>query len=96
MEPMFGNRPGGRRSIRKKDRDHAYPAAYFVTLCVQGRQCLFGEVIDDQCVLNTYGRVANQEWHWLQVAYWYISLGPWVVMPNHVHGVVRILMPGMR
>jgi putative transposase len=54
-----------RRSIRLKDYDYSQAGAYFVTICVQNRECVLGNVVDGQMQLNDWGRVAEECWMWL-------------------------------
>lgn len=79
-----------RRSIRLKDYDYTKPGAYFVTLCTHERVCLFGTVAGGEMRLNEYGRKAADWWLWLAERYPYVRLDEWVVMPNHLHGIVVI------
>jgi REP element-mobilizing transposase RayT len=80
-----------RRSIRLKGYDYAQPGAYFITLCTHERACLFGEVTDGHLRLNDYGRVVAETWEWLAEQYRYVELDEWVVMPNHMHGILVIV-----
>ena len=48
-----------RRSIRLKGYDYSQPGAYFITICTQGRECLFGEIVDGEMVLNDAGRMVQ-------------------------------------
>ena len=77
-----------RRSIRLKGYDYTQAGAYFVTVCAHGRECLFGEVAEGEMRLNDYGRIVASTWEWLAEQYPYVELDEWVVMPNHVHGIV--------
>lgn len=70
--------------------DYSQAGCYFVTICVQGRQCLFGEVIDDRMVLTNAGEIVNARWLWLSGRYDYVELDEYVVMPNHFHGILMI------
>ena len=76
-----------RRTIRSSDHDYATPGAYFVTICTHGQTCMLGHIDDDEMVANTRGEVARQCWHSLP-DYHPISLDAFVLMPNHLHGVV--------
>ncbi len=82
-----------RRSIRLKGFDYSSPAAYYVTICTREKQCLFGEIIRDQMRMNEYGRKIHEEWWRSEKVRPGIKLDAWVVMPNHVHGVVMMLEP---
>jgi putative transposase len=79
-----------RRSIRLKEYDYAQPGAYFVTICVQDRECALGEVVDGGMVLNDLGRIVAASWSWLAGQYPYVALDEWGVMPNHLHGIIII------
>jgi REP element-mobilizing transposase RayT len=79
-----------RRSIRLKGYDYAQPGAYFITICTQDRAYLFGEVVDGEMRLNEYGKVVEFTWHDLVNHVSGIALDAFVVMPNHVHGIVII------
>jgi SsrA-binding protein len=62
MPDFYDPQKHHRRSIRLKDYDYTQPGAYFVTICVHERECLFGEVIDGLMDLNGYGQIAQREW----------------------------------
>ena len=79
-----------RRSIRLSNYDYSRAGAYFITVCTNGRELLFGEVIDDEVELNELGRIAAEEWLKSAQIRIEIELDTWVVMPNHVHGIVII------
>jgi REP element-mobilizing transposase RayT len=80
-----------RRSIRLKGYDYSQPGAYFITICTQDRACLFGEVVGGEMRLNEAGRIVADAWQWLDVRYDYVELDEWVVMPNHLHGIIVIV-----
>ena len=79
-----------RRSIRLRHHDYSRAGAYYITVCTDGRKLLFGEVIDDEVKLNELGRIAAEEWSKSAQVRSEIELDAWVVMPNHVHGIVMI------
>jgi REP element-mobilizing transposase RayT len=80
-----------RRSIRLKDYDYSQAGAYFVTVCTQNRECLFGDITNASMQLNNYGEVVTKCWNDLSNHFPRIILDAFVVMPNHVHGIVVIL-----
>jgi len=82
-----------RRSIRLPGWDYASEGAYFVTICTQERLCLFGEVIDGEMRLNRWGEIVRTEWFQTAVVRPYVVLydDEFVVMPNHVHGIIWIM-----
>ena len=81
-----------RRSIRLKGYDYSQQGAYFVTLVTHERQCLFGEVVDGEMVLNEYGKIVYEEWFLSTKIRNEIVLHKkeFIVMPNHIHGIVWI------
>ena len=84
-----------RRSIRLKGYDYRQVGGYFITLVTQDRACLFGEVVDGEMRLNEYGQIAWEEWFRSAEIRREIRLYPdeFVVMPNHIHGIVWIAEP---
>ena len=79
-----------RCSIRLKGYDYSQAGAYFVTVCVQNRECLFGDVVDGGMRVDEHGRIAVESWEWLPRQYGYVDIDEWVVMPNHLHGILII------
>jgi REP element-mobilizing transposase RayT len=79
-----------RRNIRLKGYDYSQAGMYFVTICVQNRQCLFGKISDSSMVLNDAGKIAYDEWMKTPDLRSNVQLGAFVVMPNHVHGIIII------
>ncbi len=78
------------KTLRLKDYDYSQPGAYFVTMCVKDRKCLFGEISGDEMILNEAGIIAQNEIVNIPGHYENVELGEYVVMPNHVHLVVYI------
>jgi len=74
-----------RRSIRLQDYDYSRPGAYFVTICVQGRSCLFGDVVDGEMRLNDAGVMVSRWYNELARKFDDVACDAWVCMPNHVH-----------
>jgi len=77
-----------RRSIRLEGYDYREIGAYFVTVCTQNHVCLFGDVADGEMRLNDAGRMVHAVWDALPLHYPGIGIDAFVVMPNHVHGIV--------
>ncbi len=77
-----------RRSIRLQNYDYTQAGAYFVTICTYQRQCLLGEIEDGQIRLSDIGAVAQAAWLDLPDHYPRVALDVFVLMPNHVHGIV--------
>jgi putative transposase len=79
-----------RRSIRLKGYDYTQPGAYFVTLVTRERACLFGHVVDCEVRLSQFGHVVRDEWLATPDIREEITLDEFVIMPNHLHGIVHI------
>lgn len=78
-----------RRRTRAAHIDYAAPGAYFVTIVCQGRELIFGEVGGDATmVLSEAGRIVETAWRSLSSEIERVALDAFVVMPNHVHGIV--------
>jgi putative transposase len=84
-----------RRTIRLADYDYSREGAYFVTICVHDRECLFGEIVGGEMRLNGLGKIALRTWEDLPNHYGQIELDEFVVMPNHVHGIIVIVGAGL-
>lgn len=79
-----------RRSIRLRGYDYSQPGAYFVTVVTQDRVCLFGEVVNGEMRLNDVGHMVRQEWADLPSRFPNIDLDAFIIMPNHIHGIIII------
>jgi len=79
-----------RRSIRLKDYDYTQNGAYFVTICAHERQYVFGDVMHGYMALNEWGRIVQSCWDDIPAHYPMVELDAFVVMPNHIHGVIVI------
>ena len=85
-----------RRSIRLKRYDYSRSGAYFVSICIQNRECLFGDIVDGAMVLNDAGILIQTVWDEIPLHYSGIETDEFVVMPNHVHGIIVIVGAGPR
>jgi putative transposase len=81
-----------RRSIRLQGYDYSQAGAYFVTICTQNRECLFGDIVNGGMRLNEAGRVVESVWDGLPGHYAHVELDAMVIMPNHFHGII-VLAP---
>ena len=79
-----------RKSQRKKDYDYSQPGYYAVTICTQGRSCLFGIIDNDDMQLNDAGRMVNDTWYEIPDHYPGIELDVMQIMPNHLHGIIVV------
>lgn len=79
-----------RRSIRLADYDYAANGAYFITICTAGRECILGDVVDGAVTLSALGAIVQDEWQRSASVRSELTLDAFVVMPNHVHGIVML------
>lgn len=77
-----------RESIRLKGYDYAQPGAYFVTVCTWQRAFLFGKIENGDIYLSKAGQIAQSEWLRLAKRFQNVDFSEFVVMPNHVHGII--------
>lgn len=77
-----------RRSPRLPGYDYARPGTYFVTVCIHGRICLLGDVVEKAIRLSEAGKMVLQTWREMPEHYPGVSIDAVVVMPNHFHGIV--------
>ncbi len=82
-----------RRSIRLKRYDYSQTGAYFVTIVAQGQVCLSGEVVGEDMQLNEAGAMVCQVWEALPLRFPGTYADAFVVMPNHIHGIIAINQP---
>jgi putative transposase len=85
-----------RRSIRLQGYDYSQTGAYFITICTQNRECLFGEITDGEMKMNDAGWMIQTIWDEMPIHYRGVETDEFVVMPNHIHGIVVIVGAGPR
>jgi len=94
---MNDNKPNAtlpkRRSLRLKAFDYTQSGAYFVTVCTQGKNDLFGTIVDGQMQATEFGRVVGDCWQALPNHFPNVQLDAFIVMPNHIHGILIIDSP---
>jgi REP element-mobilizing transposase RayT len=79
-----------RRSIRLKGYDYSAGGAFYVTIVTWHRNCIFGQVMDEEMILNDLGKIADECWCTIPEHFPLVELGAYVIMPNHVHGIIVI------
>jgi len=80
-----------RRSIRLQGYDYSRAGAYFVTMCTQNRECLFGEIVNGEMRLTDAGKMIQAVWDEIPAHYPGIDIDSFIVMPNHIHGIFVIV-----
>jgi len=79
-----------RHSIRLQKFDYSQNGAYFITICSYNKQCLFGRVINDEMRLSEFGQIASKCWHDITSHFSFVIPDLFVIMPNHIHGILNI------
>ncbi len=79
-----------RKSIRLKDYDYSQAGVYFVTICTHNRTCFLGDIINGEICLNDVGRIVESEWENTGGIRQNVIIDTYVIMPNHLHGILII------
>jgi putative transposase len=77
-----------RKSIRLKEFNYSQPGEYFVTICTNNHECMFGTIVNDKMDLNDKGRIIDGCWKGIPEHFLNVELDEYVVMPNHIHGIL--------
>jgi REP element-mobilizing transposase RayT len=80
-----------RRSIRLKHYNYTQQGAYFITICTKNKQCIFGDVKRGEMQLNLLGTIARYYWQEIPQHFPHVKLDVFVIMPNHIHGILWII-----
>ena len=75
-------------SIRLRGWDYRRPGVYGVTICVLGRDCCLGEVQEGQVARSPFGEIVAEEWQRIPEVHPHVALDEWIVMPDHLHGIL--------
>lgn len=90
MGKIFNPKIHHRKSIRLREYDYTNPNWYYVTVCTYKRENIFGKVEKDKMVLNEYGKIVEECWKAIPNHFEHVSLDYFVIMPNHIHGIIII------
>ena len=82
-----------RNSLRLPEYDYSLPGCYFVTICTFNSKCVLGKIIHEQVKLSRTGKIVEEEWNQTTNLRPDIILDSYVIMPNHVHGIIQINEP---
>lgn len=77
-------------SARLKDWNYSQSGAYYVTICTQNHKCYFGKIDEDKVELNQMGKTIKKYWLEISKHFSNVSLDEFVIMPNHLHGIIVI------
>ena len=84
-----------RKSPRLSEYDYSLTGGYFFTIVTHNRTLLFGDIVDGEMVLNEIGKMIKEEWLALPARFPSITLDEFIVMPNHIHGILFINDPNV-
>ena len=79
-----------RQPNRLINHDYSENGYYFITICVKDKHNWFGDIVNDKIILNEYGEKARQCWLGIPEHFNYIKLDEYMIMPNHIHGIIMI------
>jgi len=77
-------------SLRYPGRDYSLPGKYFVTICTADKRRRFGTIVNGEMKLSEIGRIACKFWYEIPQHFPYITLDEYILMPNHIHGIIII------
>ncbi len=77
-------------STRLKEWDYSTPCWYYITVCTKDKKHWFGEVKNGKMILNKLGKIAEEMWNAITNHYNSITLDNFIIMPNHIHGIIII------
>ena len=78
------------KSARLSNYDYSQSGMYFVTICTKDKEYFFGDVKDGKMMLNDVGKIIQDEWSKTPIIRNNVILDEWVIMPNHLHGIIEI------
>jgi putative transposase len=79
-----------RKRTRLKEYNYCSTGSYFVTICTKKHKCIFGDVLNRSMVLNQFGTIAKNTWLDIPNHHTNVQIDSFVIMPNHLHGIIRI------
>ena len=90
-KPNYDPKKHHRDSIRLKGHNYYSEGFYFITICTEGRKCLFGTIVNGKMVLNDYGKIVDNEWkNTIKIRNDDVVLHEYIIMPNHIHAIIQI------
>ncbi len=84
-----------RQSYRLKSYDYSSQGAYFITITTHDREYVFGDIQNGKMELNGYGQILQEIWNHLPRYFPSIDLDEFIIMPNHIHGIISVGAPFM-
>src|ERR1700726_4676614 len=80
----------GHRSIRLPGHDYSSSGLYFITICSHEKKCILGHIADERVELTSIGCIVRESWVSIPSHFTATRLHEFVIMPNHLHGIVEI------
>ncbi|MCD6367438.1 MAG: hypothetical protein J7L46_07865 [Bacteroidales bacterium] len=77
-------------SARLQSWDYGWNGSYFITICTKNREYFFGKIKNGKMELSEIGKITEKYWHEIPQHFSFVKLGAFVVMPNHIHGIIII------
>lgn len=90
---LFNPDKYNKQSIRYPGYNYSQPGHYFVTICAKDRECMFGKIKNEAIELSGLGIIVQTEWLKTPSLRSNVLLDEFIVMPNHVHGIIEIINP---
>ncbi|MCX6766878.1 MAG: transposase [Candidatus Moranbacteria bacterium] len=78
------------KSARLEGHDYSQDGMYFVTICTKNREECFGKIAEGKMILSDVGKIANEFWQEIAKHFLFVNLDEYIVMPNHLHGIIEI------
>ncbi|MEJ2269793.1 MAG: hypothetical protein P8Y04_08470 [Desulfobulbaceae bacterium] len=85
----------GIKSNRLRNWDYSSKGSYFITICTRDRERYFGEIYNRKMILNHSGNIINDIWNYIPEQFQDIKLDEFIIMPNHIHGIIIVETPFM-
>ncbi|MEN8241890.1 MAG: transposase [Chloroflexota bacterium] len=79
-----------RKTTRLRGFDYSQAGYYFITICTHKRFCCLGDVADGEMEVSEAGEIVQEVWGKLPQHYFYMCLDEFIIMPNHVHGIIQL------
>ena len=79
-----------KKQYRRKGYDYSQDGYYFVTICAKNREIFFGDIAGEKMILSEIGQIADKFWQEIPIHFPFVKLDEYIVMPNHVHGIIQI------
>ena len=87
---MYNPTKHKRKSIRLKGYDYSQPGMYFITVAVKNRKCVLGKIVNNEMILSELGKIVQSEWLNIPTRFTNVQLDEFIVMPNHLHGIINV------